>query len=221
MTISMEMKYLLRSHFFLLDCCLLVSHIIQFNTMSAKVLSHFFSLTRAKLMFLQRLVVISQSDIHLYFLQLLLESWWFLHEFETTNAKNNFLNHEEKASKVVSKEMTKADSQVRDDPYWRKNLGSYIKCMYNLWFSISAIEWENSFTSRVVSVRLGPGTFIRVLTNGNQVSRIINVKHMNWITAVRQNDKEQNTLSLRVQREYDLVNMVLLMFSKFVLTQIN
>ena len=31
---------------------------------------------------------------------------------------------------------------------------------------------------------------------------------MTWITAVRQSDKDQNTLSLRLQREYDLVSMI-------------
>ena len=31
---------------------------------------------------------------------------------------------------------------------------------------------------------------------------------MTWITAVRQSDREQNTLSLRLQREYDLVNVI-------------
>ena len=102
---------------------------------------------------------------------------------------------------------------VNNGPNWtsRKNSLKWIElsswCNLNCLIFTSAIEWENSSTSRVVSIRLGPGTFIRVVTNGNQVSRIINVQHMNWITAVRQSDREQNTLSLRVQREYDLVNM--------------
>jgi hypothetical protein len=74
-------------------------------------------------------------------------------------------------------------------------------------FFTSAIEWENNSTSRVVSVRLGPGTYVRVFTSRNQILRIINLKHMSWVTVVRQNDREQNVLSLRVQREYDLVNI--------------
>jgi hypothetical protein len=74
-------------------------------------------------------------------------------------------------------------------------------------FFTSAIEWENNSTYRVVSVRLGQGTYVRVFTSRNQILRIINLKHMSWVTVVRQNDREQNVLSLRVQREYDLVNI--------------
>ena len=57
-----------------------------------------------------------------------------------------------------------------------------------------------------MSVTLGPGRSIKVSSKGNQTLRMINTKHMKWITTVKQSDREQNTLSIRVEREYDLVS---------------
>ena len=71
---------------------------------------------------------------------------------------------------------------------------------------VVAIEWENKTSSRVVSVALGPGTFIKILSKRNEMLRMINTEHLKWLTVVKQNDKQQNTLSIRVHREYDLVS---------------
>ena len=56
-----------------------------------------------------------------------------------------------------------------------------------------------------MKVKLGQGKIVRVSSERGQLLRTIDLRGMEWIIVFLQSDKEQTLLSVRMDREYDMV----------------
>jgi hypothetical protein len=72
-------------------------------------------------------------------------------------------------------------------------------------FLFTAAEWRRSLPDRTVKVKMGPGKIIRVSSDRGQLLRTIDLRGMEWIIIFLQSDREQTLVSVRMDREYDMV----------------
>lgn len=75
-------------------------------------------------------------------------------------------------------------------------------------FSLVAAEWRRGIPDRTVKVKLGPGKIIKVSSDRGQLLRTIDLRGMEWIIVFLQSDREQTLLSVRMDREYDMVSTI-------------
>ncbi|XP_046845729.1 dual oxidase 2-like isoform X2 [Xenia sp. Carnegie-2017] len=68
-----------------------------------------------------------------------------------------------------------------------------------------AAEWRRNLPERTVKVKLGPAKTIRVSSDRGQLLRTIDLKGMEWIIVFLQSDRERTLLSVRMDREYDMI----------------
>ena len=86
-------------------------------------------------------------------------------------------------------------------PCWT---GVFIKrCCFN----VLAAEWRRNLPDRTVNVKLGPGKIIKVSSERGQLLRTVDLRGMEWIIIFLQSDREQTMLSVRMDREYDMVSL--------------
>ena len=57
-----------------------------------------------------------------------------------------------------------------------------------------------------MKVKFGPAKNIRVTTDRGQLLRTIDLRGMEWVIIFLQNDREQSLVSVRMDREYDMVS---------------
>ena len=60
-----------------------------------------------------------------------------------------------------------------------------------------------------MKVKLGPAKTIRVSSDRGQLLRTIDLKGMEWIIVFLQSDRERTLLSVRMDREYDMVSVMI------------
>ena len=87
----------------------------------------------------------------------------------------------------------------------------------NFIFRFTAAEWRRGIPDRTVKVKLGPSKIIKVSSDRGQLLRTIDLRGMEWIVVFLQSDREQTLLSVRMDREYDMVRGIDLLLSKPIL----